>query len=112
MHEVSLVAELVEVCLRRAERRGGPVRAVRVRHASTVPVDGLRQAFEALTSGTPLAGATLDAEEFDQVLDCPSCGAHSTLCHDDIAGAMAVCPRCDEVAPLPHPAELELLELR
>ncbi len=55
VHEVSLVAELVEV----AEARAGgmPVAIVRVRHATTIPEDVLRQAFDMLTETGPLAGA-------------------------------------------------------
>lgn len=112
MHEISLVAELVEVCLDRAASRTAPVKSVHVRYASTVPVDGLRQAFEALVRGTPLAGATLEAEVFERVLDCPSCGFHGSLGHDDIVGPMACCPACAEVVSLSATAELELLELR
>ena len=55
MHEVSLVAELVEACERVAA--GAPVQAVRVRHASAIPEDVVRQAFAMLTTGTPLGAA-------------------------------------------------------
>lgn len=111
MHEVSLVAELVDECVRRADAAGTPVTAVRVRYATTVPEDGLRQAFEMLTRDTPLAGATLEAQPFDRVLDCPGCDFHGPLGHDDLLGPMAVCPRCDAVTQLPGTAEIELLGL-
>jgi Zn finger protein HypA/HybF involved in hydrogenase expression len=111
MHEVSLVAELVELCVRRAEQARTPVAAVRIRYATTIPEDGLRQAFEMLTKETPLAGAALEAQPFDRVLDCQRCGFHGALGHDDVVGATAVCPRCDDVTALPPTPELELLEL-
>jgi Zn finger protein HypA/HybF involved in hydrogenase expression len=110
VHEVSLVAELVEA----AEGRSGgaPVALVRVRHATTIPEDVLRQAFEMLTGTGPLAGAVLDLEPFDVELAC-SCGFAGALGHDDlVGGSMAVCPACGEVHQLPPTAELELLEVR
>lgn len=110
MHEVSLVAELVETA---AARSGGrPVALVRVRHATTIPVDVLRQAFQMLVEGGPLAGATLDAQSFDIELRC-ACGFAGAAGHDDmVGGSMAVCPSCAEVVTLPPTAELELLEVR
>lgn len=110
MHEVSLVAELVEAAEARAGGRA--VAFVRVRHATTVPEDVLRQAFEMLTAAGPLAGAELGLEPFDVRLAC-SCGFDGALAHDDVVGgSMAVCPACSEIRSLPPTAELELLEVR
>ncbi|HEY5436723.1 MAG TPA: hydrogenase/urease maturation nickel metallochaperone HypA [Candidatus Limnocylindrales bacterium] len=110
MHEVSLVAELVEVAEARAG--GAPVALVRVRHATTIPEDVLRQAFAMLTETGPLAGAVLDLQPFDVELAC-ACGFTGALGHDDmVGGSMAVCPACGEVNGLPPTAELELLEVR
>jgi Zn finger protein HypA/HybF involved in hydrogenase expression len=113
MHEVSLIAELVDLCVRRAEglEPAGAVTAVRVRYATTIPSDVLFQAFEMLTRDTPLAGATLEAQPFDVPLDCGFCDFNGALGHDDVVGSMAVCPNCGEANPIRHPAELELLEL-
>ena len=111
MHELSLVAELVDLCLRRAEQADHPVSLVRVRYATTIPADGLRQSFEMLTRDTPLAGVVLDAQAFDRVLDCPHCDFAGALGHDDVVGSMAVCPTCGEVTALRDTAELELLGL-
>jgi len=110
VHEVSLVAELVDAVQVRAA--GRPVRLVRVRRASTVPEDVLRQAFEMLTADGPLAAATLEVEEFDIRLVC-ACGFDGPLGHDDlVGGSMAVCPSCGDVVSMPATAELELLEVR
>jgi Zn finger protein HypA/HybF involved in hydrogenase expression len=110
MHEVSLVAQLVEAAERRAG--GRPVALVRVRHATTFPDDVLRQAFEMLVDGGPLGGAGLAAEPFDVRLSC-ACGFDGALGHDDLVGAsLAVCPACGEPSELPPTAELELLEVR
>ena len=58
MHEVALVGELVDAAVARSG--GVPVTLVRVRRATTIPDDVLRQAFEMLVPGTPLEGATLE----------------------------------------------------
>lgn len=109
MHEVALVAELVEAA---AARSGGsPVSVVRVRYATTIPEDVLRQAFAMLVVDGPLADAALEAEAFDIRLDC-ACGYAGVLGHDDMVGtSMAICPSCGDVSMPPRTAELELLEV-
>lgn len=110
MHEVSLVAELVAQCERRAA--GQPVKLVRVRHASSIPEAALQQAFRMLTEGGDLADATLQAEPFDVLLSC-GCGFSGALGHDDlISSSLAACPACGDVSTRPRTAELELLEVR
>lgn len=48
---------------------------VRVGPLSGIVVEALRFAFEALTPGTPAAGARLDIEETQLSFHCPRCGA-------------------------------------
>ena len=110
MHELSLVEELVARCIGRTG--GKPASLVRVRHASTVPLDGLEQAFTMLTLGGPLAGAVLEAEPFSVSLGC-DCGFSGELGHDDlVSGSIACCPACGAVSTLPRTAELELVDVR
>ena len=110
MHEVSLVSDLVRECERRAA--GRVVTTVRVRHASSIPDETLRQAFRMLTEEGPLATAALEAEPFDVLLDC-RCGFSGPLGHDDlISSSIAVCPACGAVSTRPRTAELELLDVR
>ncbi len=110
MHEVGLVAELVDAAVARAA--GRPVSLIRVRHATTIPDDVLRQAFEMLTEGGPLAAAELVAEPFEVLLTCP-CGFDGALGHDDVVGpGLAVCPSCSEMRTVAREAEMELLEVR
>ncbi|MEP7055496.1 MAG: hydrogenase/urease maturation nickel metallochaperone HypA [Actinomycetota bacterium] len=110
MHEVSLVAELVAECERRAV--GQPIESVRVRYASSIPEAGLRQAFSALTATGCAAGATLEAEMFDVHLACP-CGFDGVLGHDDlVTTSVAVCPECGDVSTLHRTADLELVEVQ
>ncbi len=109
MHEVGLVAELVDAAV---DRSGGrPVAVVRVRRATTIPDDVLRQAFEMLVPGTTLEAAALEVEPFDVRLSC-SCGFDGALEHDDVIGpSQAVCPGCSELRGIPPTAELELVEV-
>jgi Zn finger protein HypA/HybF involved in hydrogenase expression len=110
MHEVSLVAQLVDVCAERAA--GRLVELVRVRHASTIPETVLRQAFTMLVAGSNMADATLEAEAIDLRMRC-ACGFDGSLGHDDVIDAIAaVCPSCGDVSPRPRTAEIELLEVR
>jgi Zn finger protein HypA/HybF involved in hydrogenase expression len=109
MHEVSLVAELLDECERRAA--GRTVRLVRIRHASSIPEAALQQAFQMLTGGSRLSGASLEAEAFDVELNC-MCGFSGALGHDDlITGSIVVCPRCGNVSKRARTAEIELVEV-
>ena len=110
MHEVGMVAELVDAAV--ASVDGAAVSLVRIRYASTMPEDVLRQAFEMLTADGPLAEAVLEAEPFEVRLACP-CGFDGALEHDDVIGpGQAVCPSCGELRAFPRTPELELLEVR
>jgi Zn finger protein HypA/HybF involved in hydrogenase expression len=83
-----------------------------VRCATTIPDGVLRQAFEMLVPGTALEAAVLEVEPFDVRLSC-ACGFDGALEHDDVIGpSQAICPRCNELHPIPPTAELELLEVR
>lgn len=105
-----MVAALVDAAV--ASVDGAPVAMLRVRHATTVPEDVLRQAFAMLTAEGPLAGAVLEAEPFDVRLAC-SCGFEGALGHDDvISPGQAVCPGCGELRGFPPTPELELVEVR
>jgi Zn finger protein HypA/HybF involved in hydrogenase expression len=110
VHEVSLVAGLVDAVAARAG--GRHVASIRVRHATTIPADVLRQAFAMLTAEGPLAGAVLVAEPFDVPLTC-GCGFTGAATHDDlVGGSLAACPACGELVAVPRTAELELVEVR
>jgi Zn finger protein HypA/HybF involved in hydrogenase expression len=109
MHEVALVADLVEAATARVN--GPKARRVVVRYASTIPADVFEQAWEMLTTGGPLDGAELDATAFPVDLACP-CGFSGALGHDDVIGpGQAVCPACSELRSFPATPELELVEV-
>jgi Zn finger protein HypA/HybF involved in hydrogenase expression len=111
VHEVSLVAQLVDAA---AETAGGaPVSLVRVRHATTIPSDVLEQAWTMLTEGGPLATATLEAEPFEILIACRACGYAGPVGHDDVvAPSIASCPACGGIVTFPPTAEIELVEVR
>ena len=110
MHEVGLVADLVDAC--QAAAKGHQVTRLRVRHAATIPEDVVRQAFAMLTIGTPLEAAVLETQSHDLLLECP-CGYEGALRHDDVIGpTLAVCPGCGSLRERPAVPELELLEVR
>ena len=107
MHEVSLVAELVEACERLAD--GAPVRRVRVRHASSLPRETVRQAFALLTSDTPLGGARLELSSFDVEVRC-ACGFVGALDHDEpTPGRSSSARRATAWSRRPRTPELELV---
>jgi Zn finger protein HypA/HybF involved in hydrogenase expression len=109
VHEVSLVEEMVVEVRRQAG--GRPVERVRVRHATTIPDEVLRQCWELLTTDDPLADVTLETEPFPILLAC-TCGFNGPLGHDDVIGpTLAACPGCGELRRTPPTAELELLEV-
>ncbi|MGA2529648.1 MAG: hydrogenase/urease maturation nickel metallochaperone HypA [Acidimicrobiales bacterium] len=107
MHELSLVAELVDECCRRAD--GEPVSLVRVR-CSLPDTDGeLQQAFVMMTTATPLEGAVLEVEPAALIVAC-TCGYNGPV-DDGIVGHMFICPKCGQIGPI-RSACLELLEVR
>ena len=94
MHELSLVAELVAECERRAS--GSTVTSVQVRCPATIELDEVEQAFHVLTADGPLETARLEIETFPSTLSC-GCGFSGPVGKEDTAGHMLVCPRCAAV---------------
>jgi Zn finger protein HypA/HybF involved in hydrogenase expression len=109
VHELSLVADLVVECERRAG--GATVSLVRVRCPTTIPEAALREAFQLLAAGGPLATATLEVEPLEVRLRCP-CGFAGTLGEADLAGHLAVCPACGAISSHEHAAGVDLLAVR
>ena len=89
MHELSLMTNLLDAAI--AEADGAKVHALRIRVGplSGVVVEALRFAFDALTPGTPAAGARLDVEETAPAFHCPRC-------RTDYAAPVGsyLCPNC------------------
>lgn len=107
MHELSLMTTLLQDALTAAD--GAPVCALRVRVGplSGVVIEALQFAFEALSPGTPAAGARLDIEQTAPAFHCPDCGADYTT----PVGAYQ-CPACGSSSgELRGGHELELVSI-
>ncbi len=109
MHELSLIAELVDEVEQKAA--GRIVATVVVRHATTISEETIRQVFEMLVVGRALAGASLVCEPFEMTLQCSECGFAGSLDHDHVAGHIRVCPRCGDIAGDTGLAEMELVDV-
>ena len=92
MHEMSIASALMEQLLRIAEeQRAARIAEVEV-HCGVmqqIVPESLRFAFEALSAGTPAAGATLRIVEEGLVAQCRSCGERF-----EAAIGNYVCPKC------------------
>jgi hydrogenase nickel incorporation protein HypA/HybF len=110
VHEVGLMQDALDIALREAARQG----ASRVHHITLrvgrlagVEADALRFAFEAVTEGTPAAGAELAIETVPVVCSCEAC--REDFRPDSIVFA---CPRCGRISPDARPGrELEVASL-
>ena len=109
MHELSLVAELIDEVERRAAGRA--VATVIVRHATTIDEGTLRQAFMMLAADRSFAAADLTCEPFEITLNCAACGFAGRLDHDHLAGHVRVCPQCSAISGDSGVAELELVRV-
>lgn len=109
MHELSLVAELIDEVEQRAAGRS--VALVVVRHATTIGEESLRQAFTMLTTDRSLADTRLVCEPFEIALDCDACGFAGVLDHDHLAGHVRVCPQCGDISGDSSLSEMELVRV-
>ena len=84
MHELALCQAICDTVTRHAA--GHRVERVEVR---IVP-DSLQFAWEMLTDGTDLAGCALVVDHVPAVVECRTCGAHTTL-----TMPILLCAACD-----------------
>ncbi|RMH27043.1 MAG: hydrogenase maturation nickel metallochaperone HypA [Candidatus Hydrogenedentota bacterium] len=111
VHEFSVVKSLVErVCDELSKQGYARACAVRVRRSSAFSEQALREAFRALTLGTPLQDAELLVETTEHRARC-SCGAEHIVHSDDLVGHMFVCPACGAVMEIDEHGDLWLLEV-
>ncbi len=71
----------------------------------------LRQAYEMLTLGTPLAGSSLFVETTEERCTCPACGQTWDVRCDDVLGHVVVCPSCGTPSSADGLAEIAVVEV-
>jgi hydrogenase nickel incorporation protein HypA/HybF len=110
MHEAGIALNLIEAVEERLEAvPGARVAAIRVRvgELSGVSSDALEFAFECLSAGTPLRGASLVFEVVPLTMVCKACGHTSPV--EDLVFR---CPACgSEKTELTGGRELEVRTL-
>ena len=83
MHEMSLVADVVDLVERRTTGRHVTEVRLRVGALTGVLPDAMQFCFELATAGTRLEGATLELETVPGRIACRTCGAESP-CDDHV----------------------------
>lgn len=109
MHEVSSARAVVRTVMDALPDPRTQVVQVRVRIGpmSGLTADGLRSAYEVVTSGTALAGTGLAVEETPLVVRCPECGEQELSGVHNLA-----CPACGQPGgDLVGGRELEVVEI-
>ena len=92
MHEMSIASALMEQLLQIAEQQHAARIAEVEVHCGVmqqIVPESLRFAFDALSAGTPAAGATLKIVEEGVVAQCRSCGGRFAAALDNYQ-----CPKC------------------
>ena len=79
MHEMSLVADVVDLVERRTTGRQVTEVRLRVGALTGVLPDAMRFCFELVTAGTPLDGAALEIDQPEGSGRCRTCGAEFEL---------------------------------
>ncbi len=92
MHELAVCEAIAETVRTRAEGRSPSLVRVRIGYMRQVVPDSLVFNWEMLTEGTDLDGCLLEVESVAAVVQCPACGARTTL-----ELPVLVCGSCDSV---------------
>lgn len=111
MHEFGVTEAIIVRLLKQLEReKVSKVEKVTFCRSSAFSEAVLRQTFDALSVGTPLAGAELVVDV--ALLDVPcNCGRTSQVHSEDLIGHMFICPNCGMLKEIAEAHDLELLEV-
>lgn len=113
MHEFGITASIIGSLLSQLEREQVKrVQSVRFRRSSAFAEDVLRQAFEVLSTGTPLEHAELAIDVHVVTVTCAQCGTSGEANSENLAGHIYVCPHCGAVREVSEAHDLELIEVR
>ena len=109
MHELSLADAIVSIARDHAAGRRVTAVEVKVGHLRQVVPDALEFAFELVTTGTNVEGATLVIEHVPAIVACRACGAESGI--DAFPLACARCGSLDVDVIAGDEMHVESLEL-
>lgn len=111
MHEFGIVEGIVSGVLPQLySAQVRRVTSVHFRRGSAFSEDALRQAYQAITQGTPLQDAALLIDTVNLDYQC-ACGYQQVITSDDLEGHMFICPRCGAVHEVDEAHDLELVEI-
>lgn len=99
MHELSLMAGVMDIALEEMRKHGASrLISVRVRYGalSNVVPEAMRMAFEGMIAGTEHAGARMELVEEGVLVRCHACGDAFTP--PDRRALFGLCPSCGELA--------------
>lgn len=111
MHELTvaktLISKILDLIPRESPKK---VRAVRLHKSLVFSEESIRQAFEALSKGTPLEGAQVLIERTAIPIHC-SCGYVGEVGAEEQDGYPFVCPGCRDLLEIERRPDLELIEI-
>lgn len=111
MHEFGVTEAIIVRLLNQLQRdKVSKVLKITFKRSSAFSEEVLRQTFDVISTGTPLAGADLVVEVAVLHITC-NCGHTSTVNSDDLIGHMFVCPSCGVLKEIAEAHDLELIEV-
>lgn len=112
MHEFGVTETIIVRLLNQLQRdKVSKVLKITFRRSSAFSEEVLRQTFDVISAGTPLAGAELVVEVAVLHIAC-NCGYTGTVNSNDLIGHhMFVCPSCGGLKEIAEAHDLELLEV-
>ncbi len=111
MHEFGVTETIISRLLHQLDRDDvAKVVKITFRRSSAFSEEVLRQTFDVLSAGTPLAGAELVVQVAVLNVDC-ACGNGHTVNSEDLVGHMFICPDCGRISEIAEAHDLELVEV-
>lgn len=104
--------QVIEAVVRRLTEAGlRDVTEVRIRVGPAFSPVALRQAYEMVTLGTPLASSHLRVETAEQPCACRACGEVWTVRSGYPAGHMVLCPACGAPTPTDGLTDVQIVHV-
>jgi Zn finger protein HypA/HybF involved in hydrogenase expression len=109
MHDYHAIEALVERLTQ--EPDADQITEVHIDADAIYSPEALLQAYEMLTSGTPLEGSVLVVQESRKEWECSACGHSWTISPDDLVGHMLVCPSCGGLTSIEGRGGIEVVSV-